>query len=502
MNKTLKKPIESELDQIICDINSKAFSCKTIVFIQGDFNILHPGHIRFINFAASCGDFLIVGVNSDEYGHSFIPENNRLASIQALDNVSYSFILREPVENFLLKLKPNIVVKGKEFSQQSNSEKAIVESYGGQLLFSSGEVKFSSINLLKKEFSEINFSSITKPEDFLYRHNFSTKELLSILDKFSSLNVVVIGDLIIDKYITCDPIGMSQEDPTIVVRPIKEDCFIGGSAIVAAHAQKMGAHVSFFTVADNDEHSKFAQQKLEEYGVTSHILLDKTRPTTVKKRYQASKKTLLRINHIRDHEISNELIQKQLELIKPALDKANLLIFSDFNYGALPQALVHTITNYCREHNVMMVADSQSSSQLGDISRYKHMTLVTPTEREARIALQDFKSGIVTLADNLMKKTDVSHVLLTLGEEGVLICNSISENDKELRTDRLPAFNTMPRDVAGAGDSLLTCASMAFSISGDIWQSSYMGSIAAACQVSRVGNTPITYEEIKTEILL
>jgi len=78
----------------------------------------------------------------------------------------------------------------------------------------------------------------------------------------------------------------------------------------------------------------------------------------------------------------------------------NLIIFSDFNYGCLPQLLVDQITSFCNEKGIMMVADSQSSSQIGDVSRFRGMTLVTPTEREARFAVHDFESGLVVLAEN------------------------------------------------------------------------------------------------------
>ena len=487
---------------IVGQIRAQAKHHKRIVLVHGDFYILHSGHLRFLNFSASCGDFLVVAVNEDKSGHIVVPEDSRLAAIQAIDDVDHAFILRHDIAELLHELKPDVVVKGREFIDQQNIEKSIVENYGGKLLFGSGEIKFSDINLLKREFSEIRFSSIVKPQDFLSRHQFLVKDLVDIVHRFANLNIVVVGDLIVDEYIICDPIGMSQEEPTIVVRPIQKDCFVGAAGIVAAHASQMGANVSFFTATNNDVFSQFAHQKLQEYGVESHILVDESRQTTVKQLYQVSQKTLLRLNHLRDHDLDDSLIKKQFERIQPAIDKADLLIFSDFNYGVLPQALVDLITDYCKKRDVMMVADSQSSSQVGDVSRFKEMTLITPTEREARLAMHDFKSGIVNLVDNLMQKNASKHVILTLGAEGVLVCNQYPDiTGSTLRTDSLGAFNPIPRDVAGAGDSLLTSAAMTLAVGGNIWQAAYMGSIAAACQVSRIGNTPITATELLTELM-
>ena len=114
----------------------------------------------------------------------------------------------------------------------------------------------------------------------------------------------------------------------------------------------------------------------------------------------------------------------------------------------------------------MMVADSRSSSQTGDISRFKDMMLLTPTEREARFAVSDFNSGLVVLAEKLRAKSRAKNIILTLGSEG-LLAHAAQINNDEWMTDRLPALNTAPKDPAGAG-SLLTCVSMAMAVGADI----------------------------------
>jgi bifunctional ADP-heptose synthase (sugar kinase/adenylyltransferase) len=181
-----------------------------------------------------------------------------------------------------------------------------------------------------------------------------------------------------------------------------------------------------------------------------------------------------------------------------AAEGADLLIFSDFNYGVLPQMLVDRLAASCAERGVMMVADSQASSQISDVSRYKGMRLLTPTEREARLAVRDSRAGLVALADALIEKASAAHVLITLGAEGLLIHSP--HGDGTLITDRLPAMNKAPRDVSGAGDSLLTCTSMALAVGCDIWRSAFIGAIAAACQVGRVGNRPLNAEQISAEL--
>jgi rfaE bifunctional protein kinase chain/domain len=309
--------------------------------------------------------------------------------------------------------------------------------------------------------------------------------------------VLVIGDLILDDYVTCDAVGMSQEDPTIVVTPIISRTFIGGAGGVAAHARGLGADVRYCTIAGEDEFAKFALDSLEEQGVHCDFFTDSTRPTTRKQRFRALNKTLLRINHLRHHAASTDIQRKMLAAVEAALANCDLVLFSCFNYGCLPQDLVDAVVVQARAAGVMLAADSQASSQVGDVSRYKGMALISPTEREARLALNDFESGLAAVSERLMAKAHAENLVITLGAEGMLI-NTL--RDGALRTDRLPAFNLSPADVSGAGDSFFMSAAMALRAGADIWQSSYLGALAAALQVSRVGNIPLTVADLVAEI--
>lgn len=485
------------IEAIVQEIRSRATPPRRIVFVSGNFNVVHPGHLRLLQFARDCGDFLVVGVNDNTSLGAKLTEAMRLDGIKAISLVDYAFILREAPETFIARLKPGVVVKGKEYESRVNPEQIVLDSYGGKLQFGSGEVRFSSIDLLRREYFETNFSSIHKPIDYAERHGFEISALAKSLEQFKALRVTVIGDLIVDEYINCDPLGMSQEDPTIVVTPIEKNRFIGGAGIVAAHAKGLGALVNYFSVAGNDEAGWFARETLKRQGVDHTILADESRPTTLKQRFRAGGKTLLRVSHLRQHDISSNLAKSLFEAVEATLPDTDLLIFSDFNYGTLPQPLVDRIVAVAAKCDLTMVADSQASSQLSDISRFKCMSLITPTEREARLALHDQTSGLAILAEALREKAKADNVVITMGSEGVLVH---ARNGQDWLTDQLPSFNSAPKDTAGAGDSFLTCAAMGLCSGLDIWRSAYLGSIAAACQVSRVGNTPLTQTDLLTEI--
>jgi rfaE bifunctional protein kinase chain/domain len=471
------------------------------VFVSGHFNVLHPGHLRLLRFAKEYGGRLVVAVESDRIAGAaaLVPEQLRLEGIQSNSWVDEAFITHEPVVSVIERLRPDFVVKGKEHESLFNPESEVLEKYGGKLLFSSGETVFSSMDLIRKEFLEFDSHSIKLPEDFFIRHDIQPYHLANLVHQFSKLSVCVVGDLIIDEYITCQPLGMSQEDPTIVVMPIDSTRFVGGAGIVAAHAAGLGASVRFISVTGVDTARDFAVERLEETGVQSYLITDDSRPTTLKQRYRCKGKSLLRVSHLHQGAISVVHQEQILREIEQTLDKIDLLVFSDFNYGCLPQPLVEKIVEKAKLHDVLLAADSQSSSQVGDISRFKGMHLLTPTEREARISTRNHEDGLVVLAESLRHQSSAENILLKLGEEGLLIHAGNGESNDWL-TDRLSALNSAPRDVAGAGDSLLITSALTLASGGNIWEAACLGSLAAAVQVGRVGNTPLTARELLKEI--
>ena len=486
------------VDATIAAIRAGNADSGLIIFVSGNFNVIHPGHLRLLRFASDLGTTLVVGLNPDSNSGVTVPVHFRKEALDALTMVHHVVELELSAEEFVRRLQPDIVVKGFEYRNASNPERDIVENYGGKLLFASGEVRFSSQHLLQREYETSGaVGHIEKPAHYRERHGLSHETMRQRMSEIAGLRVLVLGDVIIDEYIDCSPLGMSQEDPTIVVTPLDHHSFLGGAGIVAAHARGLGADVEFVTVTGDDPTADETAKRLENYGVRSHILRDESRPTTLKQRYRAHGKTLLRVSHLRQHAVDAKLTERLIDEIDERLTDVDCLIFSDFNYGCLPQEVVDPVAERARRQGVFLAADSQASSQLSDISRFGGMDLITPTEREARLALGDPNSGLAVLAEELHRKADADNVVITLGAEGMLVNARDGEN---MQTDRLRAFNNTPRDVAGAGDSFLTLAALCMRAGGNVWEAAYLGSIAAAIQASRIGNTPLGGSEIIEEL--
>ena len=226
---------------------------------------------------------------------------------------------------------------------------------------------------------------------------------------------------------------------------------------------------------------------------------DFTRPTTLKQRFRSGGKSLLRVSYLRQNAISLEVQDKIIASIETTIGKLDLLVFSDFNYGCLPQRLVDHIINIARNHGVIMAADSQSSSQVGDISRFRGVELITPTEFEARMSTRNYEHGLPILVETLKKQSNAKSILLKIGSDGVLVYPDRDPFD-EMPMDRIQALNVAPLDVSGAGDSMLITSAMTLTLGGSLWEAACLGSLASALQVSRVGNTPIQKNELIAEL--
>ena len=475
-------------------MDMSASASDNTVFISGNFNVLHAGHIRLFAFARNFGGKLVVGVMSDSQAGSaaYVEQSLRLEAVRTNSWVDTAILIDEPLEVVLRRLKPESVIKGREFEQLNNLESSILPEWGGRLIFGSSELPLSAVDMMRRELAA-DWSDFRLPELYLSNHSITGDSLRSAVTNFCGLKVCVVGDLIVDEYVSCESLGMSQEDPSLVVTPVDKRRFLGGAGIVAAHAAGLGATASLVTVTGSDTCGEFAKEMLETYGVSCCPINDDSRPTTLKQRYRADGKTLLRVSHLVQSSISPTLQEAVYHQYTECLQEADLVVFSDFNYGCLPNNLINRLIAAAAEHEVICVADSQCSSQVGDVSRFKDMSLISATEREVRISLRDNDDGLTVIAERLRNKAKAMHVMMKLGSDGVLV--HTKGPDGRTMTNQFPALNRSPIDVAGAGDSMLIAAGLTLATGASLWEATVIGSVASALQVAKLGNQPISQAE-------
>jgi rfaE bifunctional protein kinase chain/domain len=402
-------------------------------------------------------------------------------------------------------LQPDVLVRGQEYQtlrrKTAEREKAELDRYGGELLFSSG---LGGFNVLTSVDGDANGftgarSSLLK---MIERRDIKFARLDEVLSSFPGLNVAVVGDSIVDEYIFCDALGMSAEDPVIVVRPRKTKRYVGGAAIVAEHVQALGANAHFFSVIGKDAGASFLRDHSRGSGVDYHLLTDTTRPTTVKQRYIAGGKKLLRVSHLEEGPISDALGDALVAAFEKVVPDIDLVIFSDFSYGVLRPEVLEPITALARARDVTITADVQASSQVATVAKYRGVDLVTPTEREARMSLWDMDSSIVQIGLQLLRQTGDRDLIVKLGENGLVIFNGLWEKGKlrDASTEYLASFAEEVKDPMGAGDALLAASSLALAGGASVFEASILGNVAAAEEVMRMGNVPVTRHQLERRL--
>lgn len=470
-----------------------------IVFVSGKFRVIHAGHMRLFRTATDYGKKLIVALNTVDLTPDEI--HWRESILNGIEYVDEVIRYNGDIKEVLTKIRPNIVIKGDEFREASNPEKSILDDFGGKLIFTSGANFYSESDLIGKSDNEFVKQLYAMPQDFMTRNGITTDQLLKTIQKFSELRVCIIGDLIIDEYINCHPLGMSQEEPTVVVTPVDKRRFFGGAGIVAAHCKSLGAQTTLITVMGDDETSEWALQKASEYQLQSYHVVDSTRPTTLKQRYRSGTQTLLKISHLTQDFLDTSKQAEIFEVFKSISNKIDVLIFSDFSYGVLSPQTVDRILALATSEGIFVSADSQSSSQIGNLGKFKNINLISATERETRLELKDSTSGLVVVAETLRSHLKSENLLLKMGGDGVLI-SAQDKDGKMLATDEIAAINKNPVDTSGAGDSMLAGATLALASGANIYEAALIGSVLAGIQVGRLGNMPISQEALNSLLQL
>ena len=480
----------------------KKFKKEKVILCHGVFDVVHPGHIRHLIYAKTKADILIVSLTADKYINKgiyrpHIPEDLRALNLAAFEMVDFVVIDKNetPIENISF-LKPDYFAKGFEYTAKglpkaTIQESKVVESYGGKMIFTPGDVVYSSSNFLSNFLPHIQMEKLLV---LMNRNKITFKILKNITKKLNNINVHIIGDTIIDTYTRTSLIGGQVKTPTISVLYQNEDKYIGGAAIVAQHLKSAGANVTFTTVLGDDDLKKLTINQLKKIGININAIVDKTRPTTSKNVIIANGYRVLKIDQLDNQPISKMILDKIIKKIKSK--ESDIVIFSDFRHGIFNSESVKILTKSI-EDKAFKCADSQVATRWGNIADFKNFDLITPNEKETRFALADQDSTISELTIKLKEVSNYKNLILKLGEKGVF---SVSSNLNQDHAFVIPSFVQNLIDPVGSGDALLAFSSLVLYKTNSPVIASIIGSIAAACECEKDGNIPIKIEEIINKI--
>jgi len=472
---------------------------QKVIMCHGTFDLVHPGHIRHLIYAKSKAQVLVASLTSDVHiekanNRPFVPENLRAMNLAALEVVDYVVIDPDakPLAN-LQVIQPDYFAKGYEYGQggihpKTLEEKDVVESYGGELLFTPGDIVYSSSAIIEAARPNLADDKLA----YLMNAEGITFDLLrQAVRSMQGVKVHVLGDTIVDSYTYCTLVGGNTKTPTFSVKFDRQVDFVGGAGIVAKHMQRARADVTFTTVLGDDLLRQFVVRDLESCGVRCHAVIDETRPTTQKNLFIAGGYRMLKVDSVDNRSISEKIVNTFCGQLQHT--EAAAVVFSDFRHGIFNSSTIPQLTEAIPA-GPLRVADSQVASRWGNILDFQAFDLITPNEREARFALGDQDSIVRPLALDLYRRARCKYLILKMGERGVITYRMPDPNVRSFFT--LDSFAGHVVDPVGAGDALLAYATLGLTVTRSPVIASILGSVAAAMACESDGNRPIDPEEV------
>lgn len=478
---------------------------KTVIMCHGMFDIVHPGHLRHLMYAKEKADLLVASLTADAHAtkgalRPYVPQELRAANLAALEIVDYVIIDPNPTPiEHIKRLQPDYFAKGYEYFAEgvpprTQEEIDALESYGGEVVFTPGDIVYSSSALIEAAPPKIGIEKLLA---LMESEGIQFEDLRRALRAAGGARVHVVGDTIVDSYSYCSLLGATAKSPTFSVKHDRTDVFAGGAAVVAKHVKSAGAEVTFSTILGDDALKEFVLKDLEAAGIVCRPFIDRTRPTTHKERFIADGQKLLQVDRVDNRPVSERALAFLEESLRAS--NAQVAILSDFRHGIFNRQTIGRLKQALPK-DALKVADSQVSTRWGNILDFTEFDLLTPNEREARFALADQDSVVRPLALELFRRAKCKHLVLKLGERGVLGYRTPGSMPREFFT--VDSFVERLVDPVGAGDALLAYASLALLATSNIVIASILGSVSAAVACEQPGNVPVSPADVEEKINL
>ena len=318
-------------------------------------------------------------------------------------------------------------------------------------------------------------------------------DLPALITKLIDSNILCVGDLMLDRFVTGHVDRISPEAPIPVLSIKSETSVPGGAGNVARNLAALGAKCHLIAVVGHDSSANEIEGLMQSWdGVHSHLRRQNDRPTSVKIRYLAGGQQLLRA----DHEVITPLAKKDADEIiiaaKEGLKSADVLILSDYGKGVLTDDVITTLIAMATAANIPVIVDPKGH----DYSKYEGASLLTPNRQELALASGmpvEGDEAIINACRHLIKSCGIKGILATRSEEGMTLVNRTDQGDA---IAHLKARTREVFDVSGAGDTVVASLAAALGAGATLQAAAQLANTSAGVVVGKVGTAVVYPSEI------
>ena len=319
------------------------------------------------------------------------------------------------------------------------------------------------------------------------------QNLLKVLEKFRNKKILVIGDIMLDKYIWGDVSRISPEAPVQVVNVLRETYEAGGAANVANNISALGGKAFMAGIAGNDEAKRILLNDLSKKGIiTDGILIDGDKPTTQKVRIVGRGQQLLRVDYENKQHVHADIEKAIIDFLENALRKADVIVISDYAKGVITQRLCDKLLKAAKKLEKPVIVDPKPKHR----KLYVGVDLITPNNAEASemTGIEDDSSNSIMEIGSRLLKSLKTNVLITRGEKGMSLFQ------KNGAVNHIPAKAKEVYSLIGAGDTVVAAMALSLASGANLKEAAILANIAAGIKVGKMGTATVSIDEIKAEI--
>lgn len=321
------------------------------------------------------------------------------------------------------------------------------------------------------------------------------EKLLKIIEKFRQKKILIIGDIMLDKYIWGDVTRISPEAPVQVVNVIKENYAPGGAANVANNISALGKKTYIVGITGNDPIKDILISELKKRKINVEgIFTDDSKVTIQKVRVFARNQQLLRFDYEKKGYLKDKTEKEILIFINNLFNDIDAIAISDYSKGVITENLMIHLTQLCAKRNKVIVVDPKPCHK----EFYRGSTLISPNHKEAiemaGLAIEENNNENINKIGKKLIETLETNILITRGEKGM----SLFEKNGQII--HIPTYAKEVFDIIGAGDTVVASLTLALASGATLKEAAIIANHAAGITVGKIGTTTVTYEELKKSI--